>query len=194
MEPALVAIPLALHITSGVALRLYRRRQAVTWYGAESRDERRTIAWPKLSGISALGYALVPLALGHSLITRMIPLWAEGGSSGVGLQYVAHGFGKFPAAFTVWHTALVAIGSWHFSLGWAKWMGWTPDGTGIDVADRELRRKRRFYGVNAISAVLSLVWMTGSLGVVGRAGKMSGWIGRAYDELYKSVPILCRWV
>ena len=190
MEPALIVIPLALHITSGVALRLYRRHQSVTWYGAESRDERRTIAWPKLSGISALGYALVPLALGHSFVTRMIPLWVDGGSSGVGLQYVAHGFAKFPTTSTIWHAALVGIGSWHFAWGWAKWLGLTPDGTGSDVVDKQLRRKRKFYGVNIISALLAVLWMAGGLGVVGRGGKLTGWIGRAYDELYKRVPIL----
>ncbi|KAF2745476.1 TTL-domain-containing protein [Sporormia fimetaria CBS 119925] len=49
-EPLLVAIPLVTHVASGVALRFYRRRQALKRYGAEEREDRRSIPWPRFSG------------------------------------------------------------------------------------------------------------------------------------------------
>lgn len=199
LEPLLVVLPLLAHIASGTALRLYRRSQAAKRYGAESRADRRLLAgkaWPKLSGTSALGYALVPLVAGHALVTRVLPLWVEGGSSGVGLGYVAHGFARFPKMAFGWHGALVGVGACHFVWGWAKWMGWTPDGRseGGDAVERGLSRKRRWYAVNGVSALLAGLWMLGGLGVVGRGGRMGGWVGRGWDELYRRIPILGRWI
>ncbi|MCJ1254586.1 hypothetical protein MMC24_002401 [Lignoscripta atroalba] len=195
LEPALIILPLTLHITSGLALRLYRRRQSAIWYGAETRDDRRKLKWPKLSGTSLLGYLLVPLLAIHTFVNRILPLWVEGGSSGVGLQYLAHGFARAPVVAFVAYTSLVAVGSWHIVWGWGKWLGLTPDtgSVGEDV-DMGLRRKRRWYGVNGIAAVLAGLWMAGGLGVVGRGGEMKGWVGRGYDELYRKIPILGNWI
>ncbi|KAJ4307405.1 hypothetical protein N0V94_009734, partial [Neodidymelliopsis sp. IMI 364377] len=64
-EPLIVALPLLAHIASGIGLRLYRRRQALLRYGAETRTDKRSIPWPPLSGTSALGYVLLPLASFH---------------------------------------------------------------------------------------------------------------------------------
>ena len=164
------------------------------WYGAETRDDRRKLKWPTLSGTSVAGYVLVPLLAGHTFVNRILPLWVEGGSSGVGLQYLAHGFARLPYVATVAYVSLVVVGSWHFAWGWAKWLGLTPDtsgGYGEDV-DRKLVRKRRWYGVNGVAAALAGLWMAGGLGVVGRGGKMGGWVGRGFDELYRRIPILGR--
>lgn len=49
---------------------------------------------------------------------------------------------------------------------------------------RHLSKKRRWYGINAVSAVVTGLWLAGSLGIVGRGGKTGGWIGREFDELY----------
>lgn len=133
------------------------------------------------------------------LVNRLIPLWVEGGSSGVGLEFVSHGFAKHPVVAAVGYAALVGVGSWHFVMGWAKWMGWGPGdgggaGGGGDAVDRGLRRKRRVYGVNGVAAFVAGLWMAGGLGVVGRGGKMSGWVGKGFDELYAKVPVLGRWL
>ncbi|MCJ1289515.1 hypothetical protein MMC34_001048 [Xylographa carneopallida] len=191
-EPLLVVAPLALHILSGATLRLHRRRQTALRYGAESRADRRTLAWPKLSGTSALGYVLAPLVLGHACVNRVLPLWVEGGSSSVGLQYVAHGFAKDPWVAGVGYAVLVAVGSWHVVWGWGKWLGWTPEEVGWEVEERERGKRRRWWVLNGVAALVAGVWMAGGLGVVGRGGEMSGWLGRQYDGLYRRIPILGR--
>ncbi|KAI9820294.1 MAG: hypothetical protein M1827_005916 [Pycnora praestabilis] len=193
-EPLIIILPLLAHITSGIALRLYRRRQLAEWYGADTKAERRRLPWPKLSGTSALGYALIPLVAGHAFVNRIIPLWVEGGSSSIGLQYVAHGFAKHPAVAFAGYAVLVGTAAWHVVWGWAKWLGVNPSQVVEGGPEGVLRRKRRWYGVNVVSVVVAGVWMAGGLGVVGRGGEVTGWLGREYDELYRRVPIVGRWI
>ncbi|KAH8642975.1 hypothetical protein IG631_00438 [Alternaria alternata] len=193
-EPLLVGLPLVAHVTSGIALRLWRRRQALKKYGAETRTDKRTIPWPQLSGTSALGYALVPFASFHVWTTRILPLYAHGDSSLINLQYISHGFALHPAVSFTGFTALVGIGVWHFVWGAAKWLGWAPSQVKMTEEDRALVRKRRWYTINGISAALTALWLAGGLGVVGRDGKMVGWVGKEYDELYKYLPIVGKWV
>ena len=138
----------------------------------------------------------MPLVAGHVLVTRWVPLWVEGGSSGVGLGYVAHGIARFPKVGFAWHAGLVGVGAWHFVWGWGKWMGWTPEGgAGVgDAVERGERRGRRWWVVNGVAALVAGVWMLGGLGVVGRGGPMGGWVGRGWDELYRRIPILGKWI
>lgn len=189
-EPLLVGIPLVAHVTSGIALRLYRRRQTLLRYGAETKTDRRTIPWPALSGTSALGYALVPLASFHVWTTRLLPLYAHGDSSLINLSYISHGFAKHPIISFSGFTALVGIGAWHFVWGAAKWLGFAPSQVSAHESQKSLVRKRRWYGINAISAVVAGLWLAGSLGIVGRDGAVIGWIGKEYDDLYSYIPFL----
>jgi succinate dehydrogenase/fumarate reductase cytochrome b subunit len=189
-EPFIVVLPLLAHIGSGVALRLIRRKQNLKRYGAENRTDRRMVAWPKLSGTSALGYALVPLVYGHAFVNRIIPLWYEGGSSSINLGYVAHGFAKHPAVSFVGFGTLVTVGVFHSVWGWAKWLNWTPSQVTQGGVEGQLLRKRRWYVVNAVSAVVTALWLAGGMGVVGRGGAVGGWVGREYDELYSHIPLI----
>lgn len=189
-EPLLVALPLVAHVGSGIALRLYRRRQALQRYGAETRNDKRTIPWPALSGTSALGYALLPLASFHVWTTRILPLYAHGDSSLINLSYISHGFAAHPFVSFTGFTALVGIGAWHIVWGAAKWMGFAPSQVSSRDPDELLLRKRRWYGINAASAIVAGLWLAGGLGVVGRDGKVIGWIGKEYDELYRYIPFL----
>tara|TARA_R110002003_G_scaffold121_37_gene10958 strand:- start:24102 stop:25118 length:1017 start_codon:yes stop_codon:yes gene_type:complete len=189
-EPLLVALPLVAHVASGIALRLYRRRQALQRYGAETRGDRRTIPWPALSGTSALGYALVPLAGFHAWTTRILPLYAHGDSSLINLSYISHGFASHPFISFTGFAALVSIGTWHVVWGAAKWLGWAPSQVSANESQKGLVRKRRWYTINGISAVVAGLWLAGGLGVVGRDGKVVGWIGKEYDELYRYIPFL----
>ncbi|KAI9885323.1 MAG: Trimeric GatFAB AmidoTransferase(AdT) complex subunit [Watsoniomyces obsoletus] len=163
-EPLIVALPLMAHISSGIALRVYRRIYLSRRYGADSSLERRGLAWPKLSGTSLLGYFLLPFAAGHVFVNRILPLWIEGGNSGIGLSYVSHGFAKDPVTSFVGYTLLIGLASWHVVWGMAK------------------------------CVVLAGVWLAGGLGVVGRGGLVTGWVGRGYDELYKRIPLIGRWL
>ena len=192
-EPLLVGLPLVAHVTSGIALRLWRRRQALKRYGAETRTDKRTIPWPVLSGTSALGYALVPFAGFHIWTTRILPLYAHGDSSLISLNYISHGFALQPFVSFTGFTAMVSVGVWHFVWGAAKWLGWAPSQVKMTEEDRELVRKKRWYAINGISAAIAGLWLAGSLGVVGRDGKMAGWVGKEYDELYKYLPSFVRW-
>ncbi|KAH7077526.1 hypothetical protein BKA63DRAFT_267267 [Paraphoma chrysanthemicola] len=189
-EPLLVGIPLVAHVASGIALRLYRRRQALRRYGAETRGDRRTIPWPALSGTSALGYALVPLASFHVWTTRILPLYAHGDSSLINLSYISHGFASHPFISFAGFSALVTIGTWHIVWGAAKWLGWAPSQVSPNESQKALVRKRRWYTINGISAVVAGLWLAGGLGIVGRDGKVVGWIGKEYDELYRYIPFL----
>lgn len=193
-EPLLITAPLALHISSGLALRLFRRRQQVHRYGAESFSERRSIKWPALTATSIAGYVLTPLVLGHAFVNRVLPLLYEGGSANVGLEYVSHGFAKHPIISITGFTAFVSVASYHFVWGWAKWLGLTPEQVRSVDGDTQVIRKRRFYLVNGAAAALTGLWLAGGLGVVGRGGEASGWLGKAYDELYSQIPILGSWL
>ncbi|KAF1942771.1 hypothetical protein EJ02DRAFT_344711 [Clathrospora elynae] len=192
-EPLLVGIPLVAHVTSGIALRLWRRRQALQRYGAETRTDKRTIPWPQLSGTSALGFALVPLAGFHVWTTRILPLYAHGDSSLINLNYISHGFALYPFVSFTGFTALVGVGVWHFVWGAAKWMGFEPSQVKSTEDQKDLVRKRRRYVINGVSAALTTLWLAGGLGIVGKDGKMPGWVGKEFEELYKYLPIIGRW-
>ena len=193
-EPLIIVLPLVAHVASGVALRIYRRRQQYEMYGAESRQEKRQIAWPNISGTSKLGYLLIPLLAGHSFINRGVPLKVHGGSSSVNLSFVSHAFAKFPALSFTGFTALVTVGVWHSVWGWAKWLNLTPQQVTHGGDEGRLQRKKRWYLINAVSAAVAGLWLAGGLGVVGRGGLVGGWVGREYDELYRSIPIVGKWL
>ena len=163
-------------------------------YGAESRREKRQIAWPKVSGTSKLGYLMTPLLIGHAFINRGLPLKVQGGSSSINLSYVSHAFAKYPAVSFAGFIALISAGVWHTTWGWAKWLNLTPQQVTQGGQEGSLARKRRWYLVNAASALIAGLWMAGGLGVVGRGGAVGGWVGREYDELYKSIPIIGKWM
>ncbi|KAF2761419.1 hypothetical protein EJ05DRAFT_483787 [Pseudovirgaria hyperparasitica] len=192
LEALLIGIPAITHVAAGVALRLYRRSQSLGWYGAESRKDRRTIAWPKVSGISALGFALSPLVATHVFVTRVLPMYLHGDNSIINLSYVAHGFAKHPIASFVGYTALVGVGVFHAVWGWAKWQGWTPVQVTQGGPGGQLRSKRRWYSINGAAAALTGLWLAGGLVIVGRGGQARGWMAKEFDELYNHLPYLWR--
>lgn len=196
-EPLLIILPLAAHIGSGVALRLYRRNLAAKRYGAETRDERRAYRrdlWPKVSGTSQLGYLALPLLMGHTFINRIIPAGLPGGSSNVNLSYVSHAFAKHPIVSYAGFAALISVTMWHTTWGGAKYLGLTPDAVKEQGTDRQILKKRRWYIINAIAAAGTALWMAGGFGVVGRAGAAGGWVGRLYDEMYQKIPVVGAWM
>jgi hypothetical protein len=196
MEPLLIIAPLAVHLIAGMALRIYRRRALLKSLGAETRKDKKTIAWPKLSGTSLLGYLAIPLVLGHAAINRGLPWWVEGGSSGIGLDWVGHGLSVGPMwyriAGRVGYAALVAITASHVVWGWAQWLGWKPDQvqgrSSSEVAQK--RAKRRWWVVSGISAATVTTWLAGGMGVLGRGGRVGGWVGANYDKLLKELPFI----
>ncbi|GAB7363052.1 hypothetical protein MBLNU230_g3345t1 [Neophaeotheca triangularis] len=198
-EPLLIIAPLAAHIASGLALHIYRRNLNAKRYGAETRADKKRFSakfWPNVSGISKLGFLFTPLLLGHTFINRGIPKQFPGGSSNINLSYVSHAFARHPAVSWVGFTALIGVGVWHMTWGWAKWLGWTPEQatSGHGSVDRGLAMKRRWYVINGIAAAVAGLWMAGGLGVIGRGGPASGFTGREYDEMYRRIPLVGRWM
>ena len=194
LEKAVVFGPLAIHVLSGIALRVYRRRIIARRHGAETHRERKRIPWPKLSLQSAIGYLLYPLVVGHMYINRILPLQEEGGSSGVGLRFVAHGFTKHPYVDHIGYGVLIALGSWHIIGGTAKWLRVSQEYVTIAGDYGRKVRRRRGWIINGLSAAVALIWMAGGLGIVGRGGKGSLWEARGWDALYKKVPVIGNWM
>ncbi|KAH8594143.1 hypothetical protein B0O99DRAFT_189346 [Bisporella sp. PMI_857] len=188
LEPLLVTLPITTHILAGLALRIHRRNANLARYGASylpihKRFEKRLKVWPTISWSSISGYILSPLVLGHALANRTIPWIYDGGSSGVGLGFVAHGFAKHPFLAWTGYASLIGIGVGHFVWGMARWQGFLPVGS-----DR--KAKRRWWTINGITVALAALWMAGGLGVVGLGGRSDGWVGKGYDELYSRIPLL----
>ena len=150
--------------------------------------------WPAVSGTSKLGFQLIPLLAGHVFINRVIPRNTPGGSSNINLSYVSHAFATHPAISFAGFAALISIGCFHITWGWAKWMGYTPNQTTSMGGERELAKKRRWYTINGVAAAITALWMAGGFGVIGRGGKAAGWVARNYDEMYRSIPIIGHWM
>lgn len=207
-EPVVVLLPLVTHIASGIALRLYKRHILLKHYGgytpllpAYSKEDRarwRTAPWPKTSWQQMAGYVAIPLVLGHSFITRGLPLRVEGGSSGIGLDYVSHGFAIAPKLHVLGYVALVGVVGSHVVWGWAKWLGLAPkEAVQGETQERQLERRTRWWEVWSVAGAVVGIWVAGGVGVVGRAGlegRVPGWVGRVYDGLYRELPIISGWV
>ncbi|KAL1981246.1 hypothetical protein VTN96DRAFT_2845 [Rasamsonia emersonii] len=211
LEHVVLTIPILAHIASGVALRSIRARRRARLYGAETRSQRYLIkSWPNPSLQAKLGYLMIPLLGTHVLVNRAVPLAIDGGSSGVGLGYVAHGFARSPLFWNIFYMAFVAASVWHSVGGWAAWMGWRvttrrtersqskgPNGgyLGTMETSEERRKKRRTrWIVHGLAALGTALWLAGGLGVVGHGGPGSGWEAKNWDELYKSVPVIGGWL
>lgn len=194
-EPLVIFIPLTTHILSGLAIRILRRNQNAKRYGDAHSKENRAVFftrfWPNVSGISKLGYLMTPLVLGHMVINRFIP---QKMGENVGLGYVSHAFARHPAISFAGFTALLGVSCWHMTWGWAKWLGYTPDQTTELGAKRALGKKRRWYIINGLAAAVTGLWMAGGFGVVARGGEALGWVGKQYDQMYRMVPIVGRWL
>ncbi|KAK0717339.1 hypothetical protein B0T26DRAFT_709623 [Lasiosphaeria miniovina] len=153
--------------------------------------------WPPLSYISLSGYGFAAILAAHVGMNRGLPLAVEGDSANVGLAFVAHGFARHPAVSWLAYAALLGLGCGHMVWGYAKWFGaaqgagWKLDRhTGNAAADKQRkdRRRRRLLLVNAVATVATAVWAAGGLGVVARGGLTLGWVGKLYDDLFRTIP------
>ncbi|PYI01267.1 N2,N2-dimethylguanosine tRNA methyltransferase [Aspergillus sclerotiicarbonarius CBS 121057] len=211
LEHLVLTVPVLIHIASGVALRNIRAARRARLYGVESRSQRSSLKfWPRMSLQARLGYSLVPLLGAHVLVNRITPLVVDGGSSGVGLGYVAHGFARVPVLWNFYYMLFVAVGAWHFIGGWASWMGWRVTTVrkeqdrkkgslegylGYSESEQRVRRqKKMWWTVNGIAAVGASIWLAGALGIIGRAGQGYGWEANGWNEIYSQVPVIGGWL
>ncbi|RAL15322.1 MCP1 family protein [Aspergillus homomorphus CBS 101889] len=211
LEHVVLTVPILVHILSGIALRNIRSSRRARLYGAETRSQRSSLTfWPRMSLQARLGYSLIPLLGVHVLVNRIAPVLVDGGSSGVGLGYVAHGIARSPIFWNIYYLVFVAVGVWHFVGGWASWMGWkvatirkqrgVKNGSlegylGYSESEQRVRRqKRMWWAVNTIAAVGASFWLAGALGVIGRAGPGSGWEASGWNDIYNQVPMIKAWL
>ena len=194
LEPLLIFVPIVTHVASGITLRVYRRRQNAKRHGAYTHKDRQTIPWPKLSLTSALGYALYPMMAAHVLVNRITPQNVDGGSSSVGLRYFAHGIAKHPILTSIGYAGMLGVASWHFVTGGAKYLKLSSEYI-TDGGDYGAKRKRnRGWIINGVAALMAAAWIAGGLGVIGRGGSGQGWEAKHWDEIYRAVPGLGRWL
>ncbi|KAK2781099.1 hypothetical protein FQN53_000790 [Emmonsiellopsis sp. PD_33] len=210
LEPLILTLPILTHIASGIALRILRHRRRARLYGAETRAQRHEVnkSWKFPSLQARLGYLLLPLLGVHVAVNRVVPVYVDGGSSGVGLGYVAHGMAKAPWVMGLSYVGLVGLGVWHFVGGWAWWMGWRKAAEGpkklgksagvnggllgsVRGGSEFLGRSRKvWWVVNGLAFVGAGLWLAGGLGVIGDGGLGSGWEAREWDKIYAEVPVL----
>ncbi|GAB1197281.1 hypothetical protein APSETT444_006574 [Aspergillus pseudonomiae] len=211
LEHVILTVPILIHIASGITLRNLRSSRRARLYGAETRVQRYSLNfWPRMSLQARLGYCFVPFLGAHVLVNRITPLIADGGSSGVGLGYVAHGIARNPVFWNVYYVTLAAVGMWHIVGGWGAWMGWRVTTAqkergykkcsmesylGHTESEEQVKRKRKMWWiVNGVAALGATVWLAGALGIIGRGGQGSGWEASGWNEIYKQVPIFGPWL
>lgn len=212
LEHLVLTLPVLTHITSGIVLRNIRASRRARLYGAETRSQRHSLRWwPSMSLQARLGYLLVPLLGTHVLVNRVTPLMIDGGSSGIGLGYISHGFARSPVFSNISYLIFVAAGVWHMVGGWAAWMGrrvttvrtergrskGSLEGLLENPTHNEQRTKkqrRTKWVVYGIAAVGTSIWLAGALGIVGRAGAGAGWEAKSWNKIYSQVPVIGAWL
>ena len=217
LEDLLLTVPILAHVGAGIALRCLRESRRARRYGtgSESRYWKGGVRLWKTPSVQArLGYSLAPLLGIHVLVNRVVPIYVDGGSSSVGLGYVAHGFARAPWLMTSYYVVLVGVGVWHVVGGWAWWTGWKREEGSVDrhhdhgptsganggylgsaAGSEAYRRRRRVrWTITGIAAAGTVLWLAGGLGVVGRGGWGAGWEAKGWEKIYSQVPLLGRYL
>jgi hypothetical protein len=186
-EPLLVALPIAAHVGSGIALRLLRRAHNLRRYyhyyddhGGEKHplplhprhpvdDDQHPAAptlaqgWPVFSYIAGSGYVFTGILAAHVFMNRALPLLVEGDSANIGLAYVAHGFVRHRVVSWLAYAVLLAAGCGHMVWGWARWLGsaqaagWALERPTGNLVFDRATRKRRRTRLVVINAVAAVV-------------------------------------
>ncbi|CCX33207.1 hypothetical protein FPQ18DRAFT_405788 [Pyronema domesticum] len=172
IEALLIPGSLALHITSGLGLRLYRHLRQRHRYGGSVPASVSMWRWRNFSTLSRTGYLAIPFVALHAGLNRLIPLWVDGDSSQIGLEFVAFGFyegewGKWIGG--AFYAGLIGLVSYHTVFGWSYWM-------------KVSERRRKLVGAAAVG--VAAVW-AGGLAKVVVEGKVGGYLGRHYEKLYR---------
>ncbi|KAK9367485.1 hypothetical protein V1509DRAFT_626069 [Lipomyces kononenkoae] len=158
VEGTLVVGSLAAHLISGIILRIHKIRRDKRWYARPL----------KMSRISFTGYLLAPLVASHIFVARVIPLIKEGDSSIISLRYISRGFARTPLTSWAIYGAMLGLGVYHVSYGFARWL-------------RIPNYRVRIAGVIYFALAL---W---GLRVVSKGNNMAEWLARRYDILYEMI-------
>lgn len=210
-EHIILTIPILTHIASGIVLRNIRSSRRARLYGAETRNQRYALSfWPRMSLQARLGYAFAPLLATHVLVNRVMPIMVDGGSSSIGLSFVAHGIARSRIFWVTYYHIFVVVGVYHILGGLASWMGWRittarkariskKGSLGVHLGEVEseqhLKRWRRmWWNFNKVAAMGACIWLAGALWVVGNGGEASGWESKGWNEIYSRIPVIGSWL
>lgn len=164
MEGFLVFGSLAVHIASGIILRLHQA------YLTKKNYNRLRL--PRLSPVAVSGYILAPLVTGHLILTRLAPLDLLGDSSLISLDYISYGFHKYPIVSWIGYIALGFLTLHHSIWGYKKW---------FSLYGRKYRTKT--FGLYFGGILMTLV----SLLRISRLPPVTGWIEQQYSMVYSSL-------
>jgi len=173
VELLLIPGALCTHVASGLSLRLYRYFKQWQRYGSRPPKSVDVWRWHNFSGVSRAGWLAIPAVVAHGVLMRVVPLAVDGDSSEIGLEYLAYGFwrgnwGKWIGG--VFYTGFVGVVSYHVVCGWASYLKVHP------------RRRNMVLGA---AATWAAVWLAGLGRVVAGSGKVGGYMGRHYEQLYR---------
>ncbi|KAK6341735.1 hypothetical protein TWF696_008800 [Orbilia brochopaga] len=164
LEPTLVVGSLGVHVLSGVALRIIQRVRQYRRYDR--------IVWIKdLDLVHLTGYALIPTVMVHFGIVRGLPLVIDGGSEGIGISFIAHGFSVFRYISWTVYGSLATLGAYHAVQGLSRWWCLSK------------RWRRVTFGV---IVGIAGTWLA-SVTRLSRIGRAVGHLGRHYDMLYSTL-------
>ena len=181
VEFGVILVPLALHVTSGILLRINRintlyPKGVLEWYGRKC-DENiaNGIAFPRarafptfgLSDIAASGYITAFCVVFHVYMVRYLP-WKYIGDASITI--VTRALQKHPVLFYTFYYSLLSAGGFHMISGWGKWLRLT-------VTPRAVLLK------NAVVTLVNLSWVA-ALIRVGQLGIPQG-LAAQYDSLYQ---------
>jgi len=173
-ELLLIPGTLVLHLASSVALRVHRHFAQRARYGGRAPLSLSTWRWRNFSAVSRTGWIAVPFLAAHAALMRLVPLWVDGDSSQVGLEYLAHGFwqgrwGKWIGG--AFYVGFVGVASHHIVYGLAGYWKVPP------------QRKRKLLGAATVGT--AALWLGGLSRVVVQSGRVGGYLGRHYDHFYQ---------
>jgi Protein of unknown function (DUF1691) len=186
-EIALVLAPIAVHVITGLFLRMRRIYLDRDLYGegllaSHARQTRinraKGLSWPRIRALPTLGYSATA-ATGwatlffvsiHAYTTRYLP-WAHDGNGETSVTIVSHALQKHPILSYTLYAGLIAAGSFHIISGWGRWLKltFTPRG----------RRLKNYLVIGTITTWLVSLYRVGRLEIFGHAVKAE------YDSLYQ---------
>lgn len=206
-EHALLTVPVIAHVLSGTLRRILRQRRHARMFGITPGKKPTSVGFGSQDKV---GYALILLLGTHVVVNRVVPLYVDGGSSSVGLGYVSYGLQKAPWFMNLGYAALIGatvchfVGGTAFHFGWRNVLEWSgrgqisaergkSDADSSVSANRHSRRRRRWLIASGLATTLAVTWLAG-LKLIADNRSFLSWEATEWDRLYKSIPILGKYI
>jgi hypothetical protein len=187
-EWTLVLLPLAVHVLSGLCLRLRKIYLTRNLYGegilaSHARQTRinrsKGLSWPRIRALPTLGYSAIAatgwgtclLVSLHAYTTRYLPHVQHGQGGETSITLVSHALQTHPVWGYGLYTVMIALAGFHVVSGWGRWLKVTFTQRG--------RRWKNWIVVAVVGGWLGALVRVGRLEVFSRATRGE------YDVLYR---------